>query len=279
MLLCFFLYSGRQFAAKEFGTCPLVQCQGQPVLPVGLKDEVNYNSVEIFCPKCQCVYHPPPLSKRGGSSVDGAAFGTTFAHLFLMTFSNLIPDPLTPDSTYVPRIFGFRVHPSARQKPTVSPAKNEANANSCVIKPSATNATAVASTNNAFEGSKEVAFSQSQQPLSLQNEHSKALNLSESLNAGGNIAAAANISESAFLENGTRNGKADQKTHDTRQQQDESDDGSEGKDICKDAYSKPEQQHQSNKKRSTTEYGEISSNKTSSKQSKRKKQISVLESI
>lgn len=69
------------------------------------------------------------------------------------------------------------------------------------------------------------------------------------------------------------------KTHDTRQQQDESDDGSEGKDICKDAYSKPEQQHQSNKKRSTTEYGEISSNKTSSKQSKRKKQISVLESI
>jgi hypothetical protein len=250
------------------------------VLPVGLKDEVGYQSVEIFCPKCQCVYHPPPLSRRGGSAVDGASFGTTFAHLFLMTYSNLIPDPLTPDSTYVPRIFGFRVHPSARQRPTVSPASNEANANSCVIKPSATIAAAVASTNNAFEGSKEEAFPQSQQPLSLQNDHNNALNLSESLRAGDNIAAAANINESEFLENGTRNGKADQKTYDTRHlQQDESDDGSEGKDICKDAYSKPEQQHQSNKKRSTTDYGELSSNKNSSKQSKRKKQISVLESI
>jgi hypothetical protein len=110
-----------QYAAKEFGTCPLVQCQGQPVLPLGLKDEVGYDSVKVFCLKCQCVYHPPPPRRGGTGAVDGAAFGTTFAHLFLMTFNNLVPEPLSPDSVYVPRVFGFRVHSTARQKPGSSP--------------------------------------------------------------------------------------------------------------------------------------------------------------
>ena len=116
----------RKYAAKEFGTCPLVQCAGQPVLPAGLKDEMGADTVKIFCPKCQCVYHPPPVRSRsshhggaGAAGVDGAAFGTTFPHLFLMTFSNLVPDPLPLDSAYVPRIFGFRVHMSARQRASV----------------------------------------------------------------------------------------------------------------------------------------------------------------
>mmetsp|Transcript_1933 Transcript_1933/g.4028 ORF Transcript_1933/g.4028 Transcript_1933/m.4028 type:complete len:336 (-) Transcript_1933:273-1280(-) len=110
-----------KYASKEFGTCPLVQCAGQPVLPCGLKDEMGADTVKIFCPKCQCVFHPPPVRSRhhggaGAAGVDGAAFGTTFPHLFLMTFSNLVPDPLPKDSAYIPRVFGFRVHMSARQR-------------------------------------------------------------------------------------------------------------------------------------------------------------------
>mmetsp|Transcript_27284 Transcript_27284/g.38584 ORF Transcript_27284/g.38584 Transcript_27284/m.38584 type:complete len:311 (+) Transcript_27284:1705-2637(+) len=116
-----------KYAAKEFGTCPLIQCAGQPVLPVGLKDEMGADTVKIFCPKCQCIYHPPPMRTRSNqhgasavgasaAGVDGASFGTTFPHLFLMTFSNLVPDPLPADSVYVPRVFGFRVHQSARQR-------------------------------------------------------------------------------------------------------------------------------------------------------------------
>lgn len=116
-----------KYANKEFGTCPLIQCNGQPVLPVGLKDEMGVDTVKIFCPKCQCVYHPPPIRSRsshhgpggsagGSGSVDGAAFGTTFPHLFLMTFNNLVPDPLDQQSAYIPRVFGFRVHQSARQR-------------------------------------------------------------------------------------------------------------------------------------------------------------------
>lgn len=121
-----------QYAAKEFGTCPLVQCNGQPVLPVGLRDEIGIDTTKIFCPKCKCVYQPTPpmrsyrISGNGGGgggggihpssnfgTVDGAAFGTTFPHLFLMTFNNLVPDPLLSDSAYIPRVFGFRVHQSA----------------------------------------------------------------------------------------------------------------------------------------------------------------------
>lgn len=116
-----------KYAAKEFGTCPLIQCGCQPVLPVGLRDEMGTDTVKVFCPKCQNIFHPPPIRIRSsqaiptsssGSSgvVDGAAFGTTFPHLFLMTFNNLVPDGLSPDSTYVPRVFGFRVHHSARQR-------------------------------------------------------------------------------------------------------------------------------------------------------------------
>jgi len=113
-----------KYAAKEFGTCPLLQCGGQPVLPVGIKDEIGAENVKVFCPKCNCVYHPPPSRSRGGiGAVDGASFGTTFPHLFLMTFSNLVPDALAPESVYVPRVFGFRIHKSARQRNSSSRTK------------------------------------------------------------------------------------------------------------------------------------------------------------
>ena len=95
------------------------------MLPVGSRDEIGVDTVKIFCPKCQCVYQPPPIRTRsghhssnsgGGGAVDGAAFGTTFPHLFLMTFNNLVPDPLPPGSAYIPRVFGFRVHKISRQQ-------------------------------------------------------------------------------------------------------------------------------------------------------------------
>lgn len=121
-----------QYASKEFGTCPLIQCNGQPVLPVGIRDEIGIDSAKVFCPKCKNVYQPPSSlsssssrgggggghnisSGSGGGAVDGAAFGTTFPHLFLMTFNNLVPDPHPPASIYIPRVFGFRVHRTAHR--------------------------------------------------------------------------------------------------------------------------------------------------------------------
>lgn len=40
--------------------------------------------------------------------IDGAYFGTTFPHLFLMTYGHLKPQKAT--QSYVPRVFGFKLH-------------------------------------------------------------------------------------------------------------------------------------------------------------------------
>ena len=47
-----------------------------------------------------------PRSKYQGN-IDGAYFGTTFPHLFLMTYGYLKPQKSS--SMYVPKIFGFKV--------------------------------------------------------------------------------------------------------------------------------------------------------------------------
>ncbi|KAG6400509.1 hypothetical protein SASPL_137346 [Salvia splendens] len=40
--------------------------------------------------------------------IDGAYFGTTFPHLFLMTYGHLKPQK--PVQSYVPKVFGFKMH-------------------------------------------------------------------------------------------------------------------------------------------------------------------------
>ncbi|EMS54350.1 Casein kinase II subunit beta [Triticum urartu] len=67
----------------DFGRCPRVYCCGQPCLPVGQSD----------------IHR---------SNIDGAYFGTTFPHLFLMTYDHLKPQK--PSQRYVPRVFGFKLH-------------------------------------------------------------------------------------------------------------------------------------------------------------------------
>jgi casein kinase II subunit beta len=91
-----------------FGRCPRVMCSGHSVLPVGQSDMMREASVKIFCGKCDDIYYPRSSRHK---SLDGAFWGTTFPHLFLMTF----PDLVVPKSkyTYVPKIYGFRVHKTA----------------------------------------------------------------------------------------------------------------------------------------------------------------------
>ena len=47
----------------------------------------NY-TVQIFCPMCHDIF--TPRSSRS-ASIDGAYFGTTFPHLFMLTFPECIP--------------------------------------------------------------------------------------------------------------------------------------------------------------------------------------------
>ncbi|KAI3410246.1 Casein kinase II subunit beta (CK II beta) [Psidium guajava] len=91
----------------DFSRCPRVYCCGQPCLPVGQSDIPRSSTVKIYCPKCEDIYYP--RSKYQGN-IDGAYFGTTFPHLFLMTYGHLKPQK--PSQSYVPRVFGFKIHKS-----------------------------------------------------------------------------------------------------------------------------------------------------------------------
>jgi casein kinase II subunit beta len=93
----------------DFGRCPRVYCSGQPCLPMGQSDVPRTSTVKIYCPKCEDIYYP--RSKYQGN-IDGAYFGTTFPHLFLMSYPYI--KPAKPTQSYTPRIFGFKLHKSAR---------------------------------------------------------------------------------------------------------------------------------------------------------------------
>jgi casein kinase II subunit beta len=55
--------------------------------------------------------------------VDGAYFGTTFPHLFFMTYGDLVP----PLSTllYVPRVFGYKIHGRGPNRKRLAVLTNE----------------------------------------------------------------------------------------------------------------------------------------------------------
>jgi len=95
----------------HFGRCPRVLCCGQAMLPVGISDTRNQESVKLYCPKCEDIYNS--RSSRH-EHIDGAYFGTTFAHLFFLTFPEL--KVAKSVEKYVPRVFGFRVNKNAYKK-------------------------------------------------------------------------------------------------------------------------------------------------------------------
>jgi hypothetical protein len=71
-----------KYRNASFGRCPRVFCQGQPVLPVGLSDLPRNYTVNVFCARCQGLFFPKSTRQ---ANIDGAYFGSTFPHLYLMT--------------------------------------------------------------------------------------------------------------------------------------------------------------------------------------------------
>lgn len=97
-----------KYRTAAFGRCPHVFCQGQPVLPVGLSDLPRNYTVNVFCPRCHGLFFPKSTRQ---ANIDGAYFGTTFPHLYLMTHPDMVP--AKPTQTYHPRVYGFKVHTSS----------------------------------------------------------------------------------------------------------------------------------------------------------------------
>lgn len=141
-----------KYESGVFGSCPRVYCVGCNVVPCGRSDMPGLDTVKLFCPNCNDLYVPPSSRFQG---VDGAFFGTTFAHLFFQSYRELAPAPFwkapspragngtsssrrsSSDSraspfvnpnphggqkrasgyVYVPRIYGFKVSERAKSGP------------------------------------------------------------------------------------------------------------------------------------------------------------------
>lgn len=99
----------QKYVNREFGVCPRVHCQNQAVLPVGFDNRIGIAGVKVFCPRCKDIYVPNKQILNG--RIDGAFFGTTFPHLFLLTYPEYIPRETI--TTYEQKVFGFKIHPSS----------------------------------------------------------------------------------------------------------------------------------------------------------------------
>uniref|UniRef100_A0A7S3N8X6 Casein kinase II subunit beta n=1 Tax=Euplotes harpa TaxID=151035 RepID=A0A7S3N8X6_9SPIT len=87
----------------KFGTCPRVLCKRHPVLPFGASSELGTSRVKVFCPLCKDVYVP----RKGPVEIDGAAFGPSFPHALLLSFTELVVGE-GPQS-FVPKLYGFKI--------------------------------------------------------------------------------------------------------------------------------------------------------------------------
>ncbi|KAF9685470.1 hypothetical protein SADUNF_Sadunf03G0057900 [Salix dunnii] len=106
-----------KYKSYDFGRCPRVHCCGQPCLPVGQSDIPRSSNIKICCPRSEgffsrsfrsLVHVHLPFYQSSIRDIDGAYFGTTFPHLFLMTYGHLKPQKVV--QSYVPRVFGFKIH-------------------------------------------------------------------------------------------------------------------------------------------------------------------------
>jgi casein kinase II subunit beta len=94
-----------KYTSLDFGRCPRVYCQGVGVLPVGMSDLPRNYSVNLFCPRCHDIFYPKSAKQ---ANLDGAYFGTTFAHLMLMIHSQCVPPKI--NQNYIPKVYGFKIH-------------------------------------------------------------------------------------------------------------------------------------------------------------------------
>lgn len=103
-----------KYRHSQYEVCPRYLCYGTQMIPCGQHDILQNTPLRMYCPNCQDIY----ASSRY-SAVDGSHFGTTFPHLFMLTFGDYVRPSFKPlasreadvQRVYEPRLFGFRIHP------------------------------------------------------------------------------------------------------------------------------------------------------------------------
>lgn len=103
-----------------YGTCPRALCDRQKQLPVGLSDNLRVSRYKTFCPRCEEVYVP---KTSRSVTIDGAYFGTSLPHAFMMHYPMAI---ILPPKTffYEPKIAGFKIHSKRGSKAFEPPKGN-----------------------------------------------------------------------------------------------------------------------------------------------------------
>ena len=100
-----------KFADCEFGTCPRVDCDNFPFLPIGQSDTENESMVKMYCGICEQLYLPKSSKHH---HTDGAYFGTGFPQMFFMVHKGLRLKP-DPSKKWVPSLYGFKISQNAYQ--------------------------------------------------------------------------------------------------------------------------------------------------------------------
>merc|ERR1711953_292703 len=72
---------------------------------------LRQSATKVYCPHCQEVYFPKSSRLE---CLDGAYFGTSFAHMFFLTHQQLLPGSVP--QLFVPRIYGFKIHKSVKDQ-------------------------------------------------------------------------------------------------------------------------------------------------------------------
>ncbi|KAF9351317.1 casein kinase 2 regulatory subunit [Mortierella sp. NVP85] len=101
-----------KYQAGHFGSCPRTYCQSTHVVPCGRYDLPGIETVKLYCPNCQDIYSPPSSRYH---NLDGAYFGTTFAHMLFHMYPELVPS--FPNKIYTPMIYGFKISEYSRCGP------------------------------------------------------------------------------------------------------------------------------------------------------------------
>jgi len=97
-----------KFKKSDFGKCPRVMCDSQPLLPMGQSDISNSSPVKLYCARCEDTYNPK--SSRH-AAIDGAYFGTSFHNILFQVYPAMLPPK--SQRRFEPRVFGFKVHAAA----------------------------------------------------------------------------------------------------------------------------------------------------------------------